>query len=49
MNGEKKAAESFEDLHVYQRARDLTNKAYACTREGAFSRDHGLVDQIRRA
>ena len=49
MNGEKKAAESFEDLHVYQRARDLTNKVYACTREGAFSRDHGLADQIRRA
>jgi len=50
MNDEKgKAAESFEDLHVYQRARELTNSIYALTREGSFSRDYGLVDQIRRA
>jgi len=43
------AAESFEELHVYQRARELTNALYALTREAAFSRDCGLVDQIRRA
>jgi four helix bundle protein len=44
-----KAAEAFEDLHVYQRARELTNEIYRLTRQGAFSRDHGLADQIRRA
>ena len=44
-----KAAEAFEDLHVYQRARELTNAVYAQTRDGDFARDRGLVDQIRRA
>lgn len=43
------AAESFEELHVYQRARELTNGIYAATRQGPFARDYGLVDQIRRA
>ena len=44
-----KAAESFEELHVCQRARELTNAVYALTRGPLFSRDSGLVDQIRRA
>jgi len=44
-----KAAEAFEDLHVYQRSRELTNEIYRLTRQGAFSRDRGLADQIRRA
>lgn len=44
-----KAAESFEELHVYQRARELTNAVYALTRAGPFARDPGLADQIRRA
>lgn len=43
------AAERFEDLHVYQRARELTNAIYRLTRAGTFARDFGLVDQIRRA
>lgn len=43
------AAASFEELHVYQRARELTNGIYAATRQGTFARDYGLVDQIRRA
>jgi len=43
------AAEKFEDLHVYQRARELTNAIYQLTRVGTFARDFGLVDQIRRA
>jgi four helix bundle protein len=42
-------AKSFEELHIYQRARELTNAVYALTREGGFSRDRGLADQIRRA
>jgi len=41
--------QGFEDLNVYQRARELTNRIYELTREGTFARDFGLVDQIRRA
>lgn len=44
-----RVAECFEDLHVYQRARELTNAVYALTRQGAFTRDFGLADQVRRA
>jgi four helix bundle protein len=44
-----KAARSFEELHIYQRARELANEVYALTRQSAFARDSGLVDQIRRA
>lgn len=44
-----KAAETFEELHIYQRARELTNAVYELTRSAAFSRDLGLLDQIRRA
>jgi four helix bundle protein len=43
------AARSFEDLHLYQRARELTNSVYSLTRSGAFAGDYGLSDQIRRA
>jgi four helix bundle protein len=44
-----KAAESFEDLHIYQRARELANAIYTITKEDDFARDFGLIDQIRRA
>ena len=44
-----KAAQTFEELHVYQRARELTNATYTVTRGSAFAEDHSLVDQIRRA
>ena len=44
-----KAAESFENLHVYPRARELTNGVYQVTRLDGFAADRGLVDQIRRA
>ena len=44
-----KAARTFEELHVYQRARELTNAVYAATRTGAWSQDWGLADQVRRA
>jgi len=43
------AAQSFEDLHVYQRARELTSAIYRLTRTAEFAGDRGLVDQIRRA
>jgi four helix bundle protein len=44
-----KVAKSFEELNVYQRAKDLTNGIYAVTRKQPFSKDFGLVDQIRRS
>lgn len=40
---------SFEDLEVWQRARELTRSIYDVTSEGRWSKDYGLCDQIRRA
>lgn len=42
-------ASSFEDLKVWQKARELANLIYSVTRQETCSRDFGLVDQIRRA
>lgn len=42
-------AKRFEELDVWQRAKELTNLIYGFSSEGAFSRDFGLRDQIRRA
>ena len=42
-------AKRFEDLDVWQRSRELANLIYAFSKEGTFSRDFGLRDQIRRA
>ena len=42
-------AKSFEDLPVWQRARELVKYIYTLTRKEAFSRDFSLVDQIRRS
>lgn len=39
----------FEDLIAWQKARALTKSIYRITGEGAFSRDFGLRDQVRRA
>ena len=39
----------FEDLIAWQKARELTKEIYVLTSKGAFSRDHGLCDQMRRA
>lgn len=41
--------ESFEELHVWQRARELVNAIYRITRDTEFSHDRALADQIRRA
>jgi four helix bundle protein len=46
---EESKVKAFEDLNVYQRARELINKIYEITRNPLFSKDYGLVDQIRRA
>ncbi len=40
---------SFEDLIVWQKARQLVNNVYFLTRQQTFSRDYSLIDQIRRA
>jgi four helix bundle protein len=39
----------FEDLNVWQEARQLVSAVYAASRARAFSQDFGLRDQIRRA
>ena len=39
----------FEDIEAWQMARELTKAVYAISNLGAFARDFGLRDQIRRA
>ena len=39
----------FENIEAWQKARVLTREVYVVTAEGAFSKDFGLRDQIRRA
>jgi len=41
--------ERFEDLEVWQKARDVVNAVYQASLVGTFSRDYALRDQIRRA
>ena len=41
--------EKFEDIEAWQKARELTREIYKITNQGAFARDFGLRDQIRRA
>ena len=42
-------AKRFEELEVWQKAKELTNLIYQVSLSGAFSRDFGLRDQMRRA
>ena len=52
MNGstvKQPKARYFEDLVVYQKSRELANGIYALARQGAFAKDYGLADQVRRA
>jgi four helix bundle protein len=42
-------AKTFEELFIYQKARELVNLIYSISRNGDFAHDFGLVDQIRRA
>jgi four helix bundle protein len=39
----------FQDLKVWQRAKNLSVYIYKITAHGKFSKDYGLRDQIRRA
>jgi four helix bundle protein len=41
--------ERFEDLELWQKARDLCKIVYAYTNKEAFSKDYRLRDQIRGA
>ncbi len=41
--------EKFEDLEIWQLARDLVNTIYEVSRKEEFSKDYGLKDQIRRS
>lgn len=40
---------NFRELRVWQRAKDLAVYIYKISNKGAFSKDYGLKDQIRRA
>ena len=39
----------FQDLKVWQRAKDLAVYIYKLTAKGEFNKDYGLRDQIRKA
>ena len=41
--------EKFEEIEAWQKARELTQEIYRVTNQGAFAKDFGLRDQIRRA
>ncbi len=43
------AIERFEDIAAWQGARKLVRAVYQTTGQGAFARDYGLRDQMRRA
>ncbi len=40
---------SFEEIESWQKARELTREVYTVSNQGAFGKDFGLRDQIRRA
>ena len=40
---------TFEDMESWQQSRKLTKSIYKVTSQGAFARDFGLRDQIRKA
>lgn len=42
-------AKWFEELEVWQKAKELTNLVYKYSSDGIFARDFGLRDQMRRA
>jgi len=41
--------QSFEEIEVWQKARQLTKRVYQVSSKGPFARDFGLRDQMRRA
>ncbi len=45
----RRMALCFEELEVFQEAREITKSVYQITRTKPFANDYGLVNQIRRA
>ena len=43
------SVQKFEELEVWQEARQLVKAIYCTTQEGNFAKDFGLRDQIQRA
>lgn len=41
--------QSFEEIEVWQKARQLTKRVYQVSSKGPFARDFGLRDQMSRA
>lgn len=41
--------EKFEYIEAWRKTRELTREIYRVTNQGAFAKDFGLRDQIRRA
>ena len=39
----------FEEINAWQKSRELTRDIYRVTKQGPFSKDFGLRDQIRNA
>jgi four helix bundle protein len=44
-----RSVKSFEDLRVFQEARELSRRVHALTRNGQIAKDFVLIDQMRRA
>ena len=40
------SAKRFEELEVWQKAKELTNLVYKYSSDGVFARDFGLCDQL---
>ena len=45
----KSKIQRFEDLIVWQKSMDLAEEIYRVTKQGEFSKDWGLKQQIQRA
>ncbi|NBT90805.1 MAG: four helix bundle protein [Verrucomicrobia bacterium] len=43
------APKRFEDLEGWKKARELVNRVYDMTQQGALAKDFGLRDQMQRA
>ncbi len=41
--------ERFEEIEAWRAARELTKQIYTASKNGSFSKDYGLRDQIQRA
>lgn len=39
----------FEEIEAWRKSRELTRRVYEISAQGAFARDYGLCDQLRRA